>query len=138
MKQRFPTSFVVLVVLIVAILGGWSAFWFWSANKAESLLDETLTLQASQGREISCGNRTRGGFPFRLEFDCEKPTILLDRGRSPRHVTLERLNAVTQVWDPGHIIVHGTGPLVLRLGDKDAPEMARVTWRGPEPARSWV
>ena len=127
MKKSAPVPFLVLVALVVAILGGWTAFWFWSANKAETLLDQTITHQLSQGREIACEKRTRGGFPFRLEFDCEKPAILLDRGRAPRHLSMDRLQAVTQVWDPGHII-YGTGPLVVRIGEKDAPEMARANW----------
>ena len=107
---------------------GWTAVWHWGANRAEEMIDRAIASEAANGRVIQCAERSRGGYPFRLELTCTKPVVeLRDESQPMRTLRLERLQAVSQIWSPGHVIAEWTGPLTASVeGD---PAVYSAQWR---------
>ncbi len=125
--MRFRT-FAIPVIIVALAIGAWSAVWSWGAGRAEDAIQRWLTAEAANGRVITCGERSNGGYPFRMEITCTKPTVeLRDEARPYQTYRFERLKVVSQIWSPGHVISEWTGPMtVVTEGD---PSVTRATWR---------
>ncbi|MFD1331866.1 DUF2125 domain-containing protein [Methylopila musalis] len=107
--RRWPIYLPTLALLLGAAV--WSAFWWYAAGRAEQAADAFMAREAAKGRVYACGERTVGGYPFRIELRCERPSASVRDGEN--HLTLEapRLVAVAQVYDPRRMIVDLTGPV---------------------------
>ena len=57
--------YIALLLLVAALFGGWSWFWYYAAGKAEATIDGWRAREAKAGRIYECGSQTIGGFPFR-------------------------------------------------------------------------
>lgn len=120
------------ILLPVAVVGlavaGWSLVWHWGSNRAEDLVQRWLSSEAANGRVIQCGERTRGGYPFRMEITCTRPVVeIRDEARPYQTYRFERLHIVSQIWAPGHVIAEATGPVVVTTeGD---PTVTTGNWR---------
>ncbi|MGL4291937.1 MAG: DUF2125 domain-containing protein [Phreatobacter sp.] len=121
-------TFIVPVGALALAAVGWTAVWHWGANRAEEVIDRVVASEAANGRVIQCAERSRGGYPFRLEINCTKPVVeLRDESRPTRTIRLERLQVVSQIWSPGHVIAEWTGPMTATLeGD---PSVYSANWR---------
>ncbi|MFN3856079.1 MAG: DUF2125 domain-containing protein [Phreatobacter sp.] len=120
---------ILLPVVVVGLaIAGWSLVWHWGANRAEDLVQRWLASEAANGRVIQCGERTRGGYPFRMEITCTRPVVdIRDEARPYQTYRFERLHIVSQIWDPGHVIAEATGPVVISTeGD---PTVTTANWR---------
>jgi hypothetical protein len=96
------------LVLLAAV---WSGFWYFSAGKARTSLDEWRDHEARAGRVYRCDEESFGGFPFRIEIECRNP-LVEDRATA---LTLRAgdLKAVAQVWDPTLLISEISGPMTV-------------------------
>jgi hypothetical protein len=125
--MRFRT-FAIPVVIVALAIGAWSAVWFWGAGRAEDAIQRWLAAEAANGRVITCGERQSGGYPFRMEITCSKPTVeLRDEARPYQTYRLERLKVVSQIWSPGHVISEWTGPMVVST--EGSPSVIQANWR---------
>lgn len=124
---RLRTILLPLAAVGVAV-AGWSLVWHWGAGRAEDLVQRWLASEAANGRVIQCGERTRGGYPFRMEITCSRPVVeLRDEVRPYQTYRFERLHVVSQIWAPGHVIAEATGPVVVTTeGD---PAVTTANWR---------
>ena len=61
--QRRQWRYIVMLVLVVALFGGWSLFWHFAANKAEATIEGWRAREAKAGRIYACGSQTIGGYP---------------------------------------------------------------------------
>ena len=100
--------FAMLALLALA----WSAAWFFIRNRATEALDGWFAAQAATGRQWTCPQRSVGGYPFRIEIMCrtlavQQPDLTLSLGR---------VHAVAQVYQPRHVIIEAEGPLRLSSG----------------------
>lgn len=109
--RRWPIYAPTLALLLAA--AGWSAFWWYAAGRAEQAADAFMAREAAKGRVYACGERTTGGYPFRIELNCARPSVSVRDGED--HMTLEapQLVAVAQVYDPRRMIVELTGPVAF-------------------------
>lgn len=121
-------TFLLPLVVVAAAIGGWSAVWSWGAHRAEDAIQRWQTAEAANGRVIQCGERTRGGYPFRMEITCTRPVVeLRDEARPYQTFRFERLKVVSQIWSPGHVISEWTGPMTMVTeGD---PSVTTANWR---------
>ena len=121
-------TFLLPVVVVAAVIGGWSAVWSWGAHRAEDAVQRWQAAEAANGRVIQCAERTRGGYPFRMELTCTRPVVeLRDEARPYQTFRFEKLKVVSQIWSPGHVISEWTGPMtVVTEGD---PSVTTATWR---------
>lgn len=102
-RLRLYAPFLLLALLGVA----WSVAWFVIRNRVAGGLDEWLAAEASAGRRWTCAERAVGGYPFRVELACASLTL----ERPDLSAKLGRVLAVSQVYNPGHVIVEAQGPL---------------------------
>lgn len=91
----------------------WTAFWFWAQGRAGEAVDVWLKREADRGRVYACGSRSVGGYPFRIEIDCENPTARVPADGGEASLAAPRFLAVAQVWDPKRLIGELTGPVTI-------------------------
>jgi hypothetical protein len=118
--------FVLLLLLAV----GWTGLWFYGRHRIGLEIDNFFARQASIGRIWSCPDRRIGGYPFRIEVACEKPTFASARGgRGDVSGRLERLTVTAQTSGAlslAHVIPRLDGPLVLV---EEGYGRSTLTWR---------
>lgn len=116
------------VIAAAALVGGWTGIWYWGAGRAEDLVQRWLAAEAANGRVITCTDRQRGGYPFRLEITCSKPMVeLRDEARPFQTYRFETLKVVSQIWSPGHVIAEATGPLTATI--EGSPGTITANWK---------
>jgi hypothetical protein len=113
------------VVVVLAIV--WSAFWYFAAHRSEAVIAAWIEQEARAGRVYTCGSRTVGGYPFRIEVRCTDPTMELSGLEPPRIVKAKELVALAQVYEPNLIIAEITGPLSSAAAGNSASVQAE--WR---------
>lgn len=95
------------------IAAGWCAFWFYAAAKAEETIAGWLDREAKLGRVYTCGSRTIGGFPFRIEVRCDNAAANLTSPQPPLSLTLQDVLIAAQIYQPTLLISEFSGPLTL-------------------------
>jgi hypothetical protein len=119
--------FLFLPFAAVAVLAAaWSGFWLFAAYKADAVITAWLEQEAKAGRNYSCGTRTSGGYPFRIEVRCTEPTLELANVLPVRTLRARELKGVAQVYEPGLIIAEITGPLAI--SEAGQPVIWRADW----------
>lgn len=104
-------------LLLGVIAAAWSGGWWWAADKASQTVDVWLAREAARGRTYACGERTVGGYPFRIEIDCRNPTARWRGGDGETAASAPRFLAVAQVYDPKRVIGELTGPVAIASPD---------------------
>jgi hypothetical protein len=102
--------FIGLLVLALA----WTALWFYGRHRVGTELDNIFARQASVGRIWTCPDRRIGGYPFRIDVSCAKPTFSSDGGQVTG--AMERLTVTAQTagaLNLAHVIARLEGPLTV-------------------------
>jgi hypothetical protein len=102
-----------MLVLFVALIGGWSWFWHFAAGKAEVTVAGWRAREAKAGRIYKCGSETIGGYPFRIEVNCDKASALFRSNQPPLELKTASILAAAQIYDPTLLISEFTGPLSI-------------------------
>src|SRR5689334_16162613 len=71
--SRFRIFLPTLVLLV--LFGALAGFWAFASWRAGLEIDAWLDREARLGRTWTCPNRTIGGFPFRIEVTCDRPSF---------------------------------------------------------------
>ena len=103
--------YAILLFALLALIAGWSAFWKFAAGKAETAIDGWRAREAKAGRVYSCGSQTVGGYPFRIEVNCDQASALFRSNQPPVEVKTDSLIVAAQVYEPGLLISEFHGPL---------------------------
>ena len=82
------------------------------------------------GDEACRLERTLGGFPFRLELRCSDPRMDVSRDDGSFTASAKSIVAVAQVYDPMHVIVEATGPLLFI--PSDGQRQVEANWTSAE------
>src|SRR5581483_5077107 len=130
-RHRTGRRYAILLVVLLALVAGWTGFWKFAASKAEQTIDGWRAREARSGRIYNCDSQTVGGYPFRIEVICDRASALIRE--LPIELKAESLFVVAQVYQPGLIISEFRGPLTIGEPGKQ-PEFV-VTWKS---ARSSV
>lgn len=115
-RRRRPWM-VAPLALVLLLAVGWSAVWFYAAHRAEGAVAAWLTREAAAGRVHTCGTRTVGGYPFRIEMRCEDPRAEVHGFGRPLTLRAASLQAVAQVYEPDLVIAELAGPLTVASND---------------------
>ena len=102
-----------MLVLFVALIGGWSWFWHYAAGKAEVAISGWRAREAKAGRIYSCGTQSIGGYPFRIEVDCDKASALFRSNQPPVEVKTAGMLIAAQIYQPDLLITEFQGPLTI-------------------------
>ena len=105
--------YITLVILVAALFGGWSWFWYYAADKAQVAVEGWRAREAKAGRVYSCGSQTTGGYPFRFEVNCDNASAEFRSNQPPVEVKTGSILVATQVYDPTLLISEIKGPLTI-------------------------
>ncbi|MCW5689027.1 MAG: DUF2125 domain-containing protein [Pseudolabrys sp.] len=125
-RRSSTRRYVVLLVLVVALIGGWSAFWYVAAGKVQSTLEGWRAREAKSGRVYQCGKEGVGGFPFRFEFTCQNASAVFQTRHAPLEAKIGGVVVVSQVYQPTLLISEFQGPLTITAPGKP-PELT-MNW----------
>ena len=108
---------------VLVLFGLWSAYWLWASRAAQERVVAVRAELEHQGLALTCGSESHGGYPFRLSFTCNRANAT---GADGSHATAERIEALAQAWDPGHIIFLIDGPVSVKRADGALWKIAHV------------
>lgn len=103
---------VFLMLFVILVVAGWSVFWFYAAGEVQRRLDIAIDDIATRGTRIVCGDRTIGGFPFRMEVTCDKVDVMT---AGAERVTAGAVRAVALIYNPRHIIIEADAPFSAQI-----------------------
>jgi hypothetical protein len=119
--------YIITLVLFAALIGGWSWFWDYASGQARATIDAWRAREAKAGRVYSCGSETIGGYPFRLEVECDRASAAFRSNEPPLELRTAHILAAVQVYDPTLLIAELTGPLTI--ADPGAAPKFEANWK---------
>ena len=125
--RRRNRRYLLLVLAVAVLIGGWSAFWFYAADQAQKAIAGWRAREALAGRVYSCGEQSLRGFPFRIEVDCAPASAAFKSGGTPFKAETARVLVAAQIYQPGLLISEVQGPLTFREAGKQPSLIAN--WR---------
>jgi hypothetical protein len=126
-RRRTGLRYAVLVFIVLALITGWSGFWKFAAGKAESAIEGWRAREAHSGRMYSCGSQRVGGYPFRIEVECDQASARFGNSQPPVELKTPNLVVVGQVYQPGLLISEFRGPLTV--GEPGKPPELIADWK---------
>jgi hypothetical protein len=111
--RRRNRRYISLVILVAALFGGWSWLWNYAADKAQTSIEGWRAREAKAGRIYSCGSQTFGGYPFRIEVDCDPASALFRSNQPPVEIKTAGILIAAQVYQPNLLISEFHGPLTI-------------------------
>jgi len=112
---------------IVIAAAGWSAFWFYAADRANQAIAGWLEREARLGRHYSCGSQSLAGFPFRIEVRCAGAGVELHNMQPPLSVQMGDVLVAAQIYQP-----------TLLIGEWGSPITIAEQGRQPNMSGSWT
>ncbi|MEO9873767.1 MAG: DUF2125 domain-containing protein [Anderseniella sp.] len=104
-KRVSPLKMMAPLIVFLCIALAWSVYWYTALGKARQKL---ATLEATHV-SLKCNERSWGGYPFRVHFDCAGVNAKL-AGVS---IAADKLRLIGQAWNPSHIIGALFGPVTI-------------------------
>jgi len=125
--RRRTWRYIGTLVLFAALIGGWSWLWHYSAGRAETAIDGWRAREAKAGRLYTCGSQTIGGYPFRIEVNCDKASALFRSNQPPVEIKTSGMLIAAQIYQPDLLISEFHGPLTI-ADPGQAPNIV-VNWK---------
>jgi hypothetical protein len=128
-----PTIGFILLAL------GWTAFWYYAANRAEATIAAWQVREAAAGRRYTCAQQEIGGYPFRIEVSCGAAVAEFENNETKLQLSAPRMTAIAQVYDPRLVVAEINSPLAISEPNH-APSFAaswtlgQLSLRGLPPA----
>ncbi len=104
-KRVSPLKMMAPLIVFLCIALAWSVYWYIALGKAKQKL---ATLEATHV-SLKCNERSWGGYPFRIHFDCAGVSTDL----AGRKIKADKLRFIGQAWNPNHIIGALFGPVMV-------------------------
>lgn len=111
--RRRTRRYMALVAVVVAVVGGWSAVWYFAARQAQVTIDGWRARETKAGRDYFCGAQTVGGYPFRIEVTCDRPTAVFHAINPPLEIAAAGILMAAQIYQPDLLISEIKGPLTI-------------------------
>jgi hypothetical protein len=111
--RRRTWRYIATLVLFAVLIGGWSWLWHYSAGRAEAAIDGWRAREAKAGRIYSCGSQSIGGYPFRIEVNCDNASALFRSNQPPLEIKTSGMLIAAQIYQPDLLISEFHGPLSI-------------------------
>src|SRR6185437_5918387 len=111
--RRRTWRYIGMLVLVLVGVAGWSWFWHYAAGQAQIAIDGWRAREAKAGRVYACGSQTIGGYPFRIEVECDKASALFRSNQPPVEIKAGGMSIVAQIYQPNLLITEFHGPLTI-------------------------
>ena len=125
--RRRSWRYIGTLVLFVGLIGGWSWLWYDTAGRAEIAIEGWRAREANAGRLYTCGSQSIGGYPFRIEVDCDKASALFRSNEAPVEIKTSGILIAAQIYQPDLLISEFHGPLTIAEPGQ-APNIV-VNWK---------
>jgi hypothetical protein len=112
-RRRTGLRYTILLFIVLALVAGWTGFWKFASGKAQETIEGWRAREAKAGRIYNCGSQTVGGYPFRIEVNCERASALFRSNQPPVELKASSLVVLAQVYQPGLLISEYHGPLTI-------------------------
>ena len=112
-RSRPGLRYTILLFIVLALVAGWTGFWKFACGKALETIEDWRAREAKAGRIYNCGSQTVGGYPFRIEVNCERASALFRSNQPPVELKASSLVVLAQVYQPGLLISEYHGPLTI-------------------------
>ena len=121
-----PMRLAVAACATLLVAGGaWTATWFYAARTTETAIATWIDTEAKAGRDYSCGSRSTGGFPLRVEVSCTAPQAMVAMSdQSTFVVNAKSLRTVASVLHPGTLVANISGPISVTSSGQAATFVA--------------
>jgi len=135
LPRRRSIGWLIPVLLLVIVVAGWCAFWFYAAERARDTIAGWIEREARAGRMYTCASQSLGGFPFRIEFHCNQAEAQFDKTRPPMKLSAGNVLAAVQIYQPTLVLAEIDAPLTV-ADPGQAPKLtanwslAQVSLRG--------
>ncbi|HHG89677.1 MAG TPA: DUF2125 domain-containing protein, partial [Devosia sp.] len=98
--------FVVLIIVVVTVVAGWTATWFYGAGEIRRQITAQLTASQSAPEKLNCKQLEVAGFPFRYDISCTGARIV----SGDVTIAVPLLRATVLIYRPTHALIFATGP----------------------------
>jgi hypothetical protein len=112
-RHRFRRWLTGIVVFLAVL---WVGYWFAVQAVAGRVIERVTAGFAANDQTVSCQAPWMGGFPLRLDVDCQGGKI--DLARSGLSGGITRVSASAPLYAPGSVNAVAAGPLVLNAPDR--------------------
>jgi len=126
-RRRTALRYAIFVLIVLAVIAGWSGFWKFAARQTESAIEGWRAREAQAGRIYGCSSQHVGGYPFRIEVECNQALALFSNSQPPVELKATNLLMVAQVYQPGLLISEFRGPLTV--GEPGKPPELIADWK---------
>jgi len=104
-KRISPVKMMAPLIVFLCIALAWSVYWYIALGKAKQKLAKLEATHVS----LTCNERSWGGYPFRIHFDCAGAKAELGGGT----IAADKLRLIGQAWNPSHVIGALFGPVTI-------------------------
>jgi hypothetical protein len=125
--RRRNRRYIGMLVLFVVLIGGWSWLWHYAAGQAEVAIDGWRAREAKSGRVYTCGSQSIGGYPFRIEVNCDKAAAQFRSNQPPVEIKTSGMLIAAQIYQPNLLITEFQGPLTI--ADPGKPPNIVANWK---------
>ena len=124
--KRSSARWIILSLAMVILAGGWTAVWFYAADRANGAIAGWLEREARVGRIYSCGSQSLRGFPFRIEVRCTDAGVELRTMQPALSARMGDVLIAAQIYQPTLLIGEWTSPLTI--SEQGQPPKIAATW----------
>lgn len=113
-EARHPKGsrkFLWLTVFIVLLFGGYSAGWFYVADRVKAEVVSAVARMNRGDVRVECDNPQVGGFPFRIGVSCDH--LGYEDGSRQLQASASGFRSLAQVYQPTRALAELDGPLHL-------------------------
>ncbi|MFN3656772.1 MAG: DUF2125 domain-containing protein [Pseudolabrys sp.] len=111
--RRGNRRYVILLVLVGLLFGGWSAVWYYAAGIAQETIAGWRAREAAAGRVYACGTESLAGYPFRIEVTCEPASAVFRAFQPALEIRSAGILVAAQIYQPNLLISEFTAPLTV-------------------------
>ena len=133
--RRRNRRYIGMLILFVALIGGWSWLWHYASGQAEVAIDGWRAREAKAGRIYTCGSQTIGGYPFRIEVNCDNASALFRSNQPPVEIKTSGMLIAAQIYQPTLADQRIPRPADHRRSGKIADHRCQLEARPVERAR---
>lgn len=123
-------KFVTLIVLVLLVVGAWSAGWLWAAGEIRSSVASLGEGDGSAAPKLTCGTFDVTGFPFRFDVTCAAATII----DGDVTTTIAGLKGSVLVYNPTQAVFSALAPVTL--ADAYSGAQSRIDFAGAQGSAS--
>nr|WP_321455610.1 DUF2125 domain-containing protein [uncultured Cohaesibacter sp.] len=104
-----------LAIVLILLIAGWSAFWYYGYKVTQSLVDRIVAREVNGQRVLSCQNQSLGGYPLKLAMDCSSYAAI--DPASGWQVTGGPLQVYWQIHEPNQASLKTHAPMHIEQPD---------------------